>query len=59
MKFGNRVRFTVNNELLKDYEIAGEVEQLSKMFDIIRDKSNPTCISDLLADIQNSIGNDH
>lgn len=55
MKFGRRVKFIVNNDMLKEYEIAGDVQQLSKLIDIIQDKSNKHCIIDLLSNIQSSM----
>lgn len=55
VKFGRHVKFTVDNELLSEYEIAGDVQKLSELFDRIQDKSNRTCLMDLLGDIQSSL----
>ena len=55
MKFGKQVKFTVNNELLSQYEIAGDVQELSELFDRIKGKSNKTCVADLLGEIKSSL----
>jgi hypothetical protein len=54
VKFGKRVKFIVNNDVLEEYDIASDVQQLSQVVDIIKGKSNGTCVSDLLANIQSS-----
>jgi len=55
VKFGKQVKFTVDNELLSEYEIAGDVQKLSELFDMIQGKSNRTCLMDLLGEIQSSL----
>jgi len=58
VKFGRRVKFIVSNDMLQEYEIAADVQQLSKVIDIIQDKSNKHCIVDLLSNIQSSVDNE-
>ena len=58
MKFGRQVKFTVDNELLKEYEIAGDVQKISELFDKIQGKSNISCVLDILGDIRSSLGNE-
>ena len=56
MKFGNDVKFVVNDDLLKEHDIAGDVQHLSELIDLIQGKSDRYCVSDLLSSIQTSIG---
>lgn len=58
MKFGKQVKFIVSNDMLEEYEIAADVQQLSKVVDIIQGKSNRHCVIDLLTNIQSSFDNE-
>ena len=55
VKFGRNVKFIVDDELLKEYEIASDVQRLSELFDTIRSKSNNSCIEDILSTIKSSL----
>lgn len=55
MKFGRGVKFTVDDDLLKEHDIAGDVQRLSELIDIINGKSDRFCVIDLLTDIQSSM----
>ncbi|MEW6748299.1 MAG: hypothetical protein AB1295_01175 [Candidatus Micrarchaeota archaeon] len=55
MKFGKNVKFTINNELLTEYQIASDVQELSDLFDRIQGKSNRTCVMDILDEIKQSL----
>lgn len=56
MKFGREVKFIVNDDLLEEHDIAGDVQQLSELIDLIQGKSDKYCVSDLLSCIQSSAG---
>lgn len=56
MKFGRGVKFVVNDDLLKEHDIAGDVQHLSELIDLIQGKSDKYCVSDLLNSIQSSMG---
>ena len=56
MKFGNEVKFVVNDDLLKEHDIAGDVQHLSELIDLIQGKSDRLCVFDLLSSIQGSMG---
>jgi hypothetical protein len=56
MKFGRGVKFIVSNDLLEEHDIAGDVQKLSELIDLIKDKSNRYCVFDLLTNIQSSMG---
>jgi len=56
MKFGNEVKFVVNDDLLKEHDIAADVQQLSELINLIKGKSDKYCVSDLLSCIQSSMG---
>ncbi len=56
MKFGKGVKFIVNDDLLKEHDIAGDVQKLSELIDLIEDKSDRFCVIDLLTDIKSSMG---
>ncbi|MBN1169687.1 hypothetical protein JXA56_01560 [Candidatus Micrarchaeota archaeon] len=55
MKFGRKVKFTVSNDVLEEYQIAADVQQLSELVDKIKDKSNRICVVDLLSNISSSV----
>ena len=55
MKFGRNVKFIVSNEMLDQFDIAGDVHQLSELVDKINAKSNRICVLDLLSNIQSSL----
>jgi len=56
MKFGRGVKFIISDDLLKEHDIAGDVQQLSQLIDLIKDKSDRYCVFDLLTSIQSSMG---
>ena len=56
MKFGREVKFIVSNDILEEHDIAGDVQKLSELIDIIKDKSDRYCVFDLLTSIQSSMG---
>ena len=55
MKFGRGVKFIVSDDLLKEHNIAGDVQRLSELIDLINDKSDRFCVIDLLTDIRSSM----
>ncbi len=55
MKFGKGVKFVISDDLLKEHDIAGDVQKLSELIDLINDKSNRFCVIDLLTDIRASM----
>lgn len=55
MKFGRKIRFIVSNDVLEEYQIAADVQQLSELVDKIKDKSNRVCVVDLLSNISSSV----
>ena len=56
MKFGNEVKFVVNDDLLEEHDIASDVQHLSELIDLIQSKSDRLCVFDLLTDIKSSMG---
>ena len=55
MKFGKSVKFVMCTDTLNQFDIAGDVNQLSELVDRINEKSNSICVLDLLSNIQSSL----
>jgi len=56
MKFGRGVKFIISDDLLKEHDIASDVQHLSELIDLIQSKSDRLCVFDLLTDIKSSMG---
>ena len=55
MKFGRSVKFVVENDALTEFNVSGDINQLSELVDRINNKSNGVFLSDLLSSIQSSL----
>jgi len=55
MKFGKTVKFVVDSEALKEFDVSTDVYQLSELVDKLTDKSNKFFVLDLLSTIHSSM----